>query len=359
MGKNAIVRAVLGVLCFLVAAVGIKGEANGKYLMYMPFKADEKWYCVQGNNSSYTHTGTLKYAYDFNQGSGPNGSTNPAYGRSIVSPVRGVVVDSRTGAPDFSDNEGATPTNNNGWGNTLLIRDDVTGMFVRFAHMRNGSVNLAVGDIVKLGQKIGEIGQSGWSSGPHLHLHMQEGAAGGSQSVQFSFVEGPITEGSWAYSELGLMSFVLDDFSGMSLSHGVKSYIGYMSKGWNIYPTSQPNTSTGDGSYYVKKTVSNPKPWYKCVFTMKSTAFYAVYVKYNCTSKKDTAAQYDFYSYDDPDIETTIYIDQSNCPEHYWQYLVTTLFRADKTYYIKLMPTTKLSYIAADGLQFVKLWPPW
>jgi murein DD-endopeptidase MepM/ murein hydrolase activator NlpD len=41
--------------------------------------------------------------------------------------------------------------------------------------MRNGSVKVKKGDRVKAGEAIGQLGNSGATTGPHLHYHLMDG----------------------------------------------------------------------------------------------------------------------------------------------------------------------------------------
>jgi murein DD-endopeptidase MepM/ murein hydrolase activator NlpD len=47
--------------------------------------------------------------------------------------------------------------------------------FLILAHLRQGSIAVAAGDTVKAGDILGQMGNSGNSSEPHLHLHAQRG----------------------------------------------------------------------------------------------------------------------------------------------------------------------------------------
>ncbi len=55
---------------------------------------------------------------------------------------------------------------------------DIGGGFTAFyAHLQPGSVRVKVGDRVKRGQVLGLVGNSGNSTGPHLHFHIARGAS--------------------------------------------------------------------------------------------------------------------------------------------------------------------------------------
>ena len=45
-------------------------------------------------------------------------------------------------------------------------------VFVLLCHLRQGSLKVGKGDVVKAGQQVGEIGNSGSSIQPHLHLQV-------------------------------------------------------------------------------------------------------------------------------------------------------------------------------------------
>ena len=58
-----------------------------------------------------------------------------------------------------------------GYGNYIDILSD-NGMLQRYAHANNFDVKL--GDIIKEGQKIGRVGSTGRSTGPHIHFEILE-----------------------------------------------------------------------------------------------------------------------------------------------------------------------------------------
>jgi hypothetical protein len=63
-------------------------------------------------------------------------------------------------------------------GNHVII-DHGNGEFSLLAHLRRGSVAVRRGDRVEAGRKMGECGNSGNTSEPHLHYHLQNTAVFG------------------------------------------------------------------------------------------------------------------------------------------------------------------------------------
>lgn len=58
-------------------------------------------------------------------------------------------------------------------GNHVIIRTDHFSALL--AHLRNGSVKVTEGQHVKAGDLIGEVGNSGNTTGPHLHFQLMRG----------------------------------------------------------------------------------------------------------------------------------------------------------------------------------------
>ncbi|WP_091226446.1 M23 family metallopeptidase [Microbacterium sp. 3J1] len=57
-------------------------------------------------------------------------------------------------------------------GNHVVIRS--SGALVLLAHLRSGSVRVEAGQRVRIGERIGECGNSGNSTEPHLHLQVSD-----------------------------------------------------------------------------------------------------------------------------------------------------------------------------------------
>lgn len=339
-------------LFMALVCLGVSTNLNAKdYLVFMPFQNGERWSCPQGNNGQYSHFGKLQYAYDF------TAWQSSSFGKKVYSPVRGVVVDKRDNAPDYMYNDGFYPENNNGWGNTVLLKDYATGKAIRLAHMRQGSIKVELGEHVEVGQQIGEVGQSGFSSEPHLHIHMQNETTNTAdyQSIPFYFVEGPVVTGDLVKSELNAMTFVIDDEEDVSLGNYVSSYNGYYGGPWGTAAMGT-NNMVGKRDYKVKYTAGlKVAPSYYWRFTLNKSGFYYIWVKFFPSGSKDPSAEYRLTC--STVAPTTIYLNQKKLSSDYWYPFVLTYLKAGTEYTIRLKGTTKDTSIVADGVKFQQM--PW
>lgn len=58
-------------------------------------------------------------------------------------------------------------------GNFVMVQGDVGVAF--YAHLRNGSIGVREAQSVAEGAPLGEVGNSGNTTMPHLHLHLMDG----------------------------------------------------------------------------------------------------------------------------------------------------------------------------------------
>ncbi len=68
-----------------------------------------------------------------------------------------------------------------------IVHDD--GTMAVYAHLELESALVGVGDSVRTGQHIADSGNTGFSSGPHLHFVVQRNAGGALVSVPFQFTD--------------------------------------------------------------------------------------------------------------------------------------------------------------------------
>jgi len=92
------------------------------------------------------------------------------FGTPVLAPCNGKVARVEDGVQDMQvpdmDRENIA-------GNYVAV--DCGDFFVVLAHLRQGSIQVSVGDSLDIGDTLGEMGNSGNSSEPHLHVHAQRG----------------------------------------------------------------------------------------------------------------------------------------------------------------------------------------
>ncbi|MHA7264635.1 M23 family metallopeptidase [Arthrobacter sp. TMN-37] len=145
-----------------------------------------------------------------------------AWGRPVLAPGDGVVVGVHDGEPDHAARRsqlallpyalGQPARLRRGVpavaGNSVVIALRHWGAYAAVAHLRAGSIEVAVGDEVVTGQRIGGCGNSGNSTQPHVHLqvmdHPDAAIARGVPLAFRRFREWPGGPGSSRIREFGL-----------------------------------------------------------------------------------------------------------------------------------------------------------
>ena len=157
-----------------------------------------------------------------------------SYGEPLIAAADGIVVVARDGAADAPppDDPPAPPLAGLP-GNHVILRIG-PGIHLLYAHMKPGSVRVRVGERVRRGEVLGQLGNSGASATPHLHMQVQIGSSFVSDGLPFVFDRfqflGQITDTFWD-GDLGLrpngqLTFVPSPESGtrrreMPLNHNV------------------------------------------------------------------------------------------------------------------------------------------
>ena len=139
---------------------------------------------VDKSNSHSWSIITQRYAYDFyvtddqgksHQGDGKRLEGYYAFGRAVLAPADGTVIEVRDDVRD-------SPHSGTGWidwrtrdfrGNYIVIKHDEWA-YSLIAHLKQGSCKVKEGDCVQRGQVIGVCGNSGHSTEPHIHFHLQD-----------------------------------------------------------------------------------------------------------------------------------------------------------------------------------------
>ncbi|GEM_PF-4015559 len=151
--------------------------------MSLPFSG--YWTIVNGGvDRSTSHSWNLitqRYAYDFvfdgkgGQKEGGKASGYPGFGQDVLAPADGTVIKVRTNIRDYAYAQTGVIDimTRDMRGNYLIIRH-AEHVYSFIAHLKRNSCTVKPGDKVKRGQIIGQCGNSGHSTEPHIHFHVQD-----------------------------------------------------------------------------------------------------------------------------------------------------------------------------------------
>ncbi|GAB3667350.1 M23 family metallopeptidase [Halopiger thermotolerans] len=145
------------------------------------------WTVVNGSpDREYSHSWgilTQRYAYDFvitdEDGRTTAGERGPpeeyyCFGEPVLAPADGVVVSTRNDHRDYHRTNGwMDPLQRSILGNHVII-DHENGEYSVLAHLQRGSVAVESGERVERGQQVARCGNSGNTTEPHLHFHLQD-----------------------------------------------------------------------------------------------------------------------------------------------------------------------------------------
>lgn len=148
--------------------------------LHLPFKGD--WYVFWGGmdieQNYHAAAADQRFAYDFVQhvdgvshsGDGSKLSDYYCWDEPILAPAKGTVVTVVDGLPDQAI---GTANPQSPAGNHVMI-DLGHDEYALIAHLQQGSVAVEAGEHVEAGQTLGRCGNSGNTSEPHLHFHLQD-----------------------------------------------------------------------------------------------------------------------------------------------------------------------------------------
>ncbi len=118
-------------------------------------------------------------------------------GRDVHAAATGVVVATNDG--EFDRCTSGTCSGGGGFGNYVYLAHS-NGAETIYGHLRQGTVAVAVGDEVLCGDYLGQMGSSGYSTGPHLHFQVNDPTGTAIDPFEGSCDVGPsqwVSQGVW------------------------------------------------------------------------------------------------------------------------------------------------------------------
>lgn len=153
---------------------------RSKTKLILPFK--DTWNVVWGGDTKelnyHVESEAQKNAFDIlildktGKSYKTDGKANEdyfAFGREIIAPCNGKIVLVVDGV---KDNIVGEMNSFNIGGNTIIMKTE-NNEYLVFCHFKHQSIKLKEGQLIKQGQLLGLCGNSGHSSEPHLHFHIQ------------------------------------------------------------------------------------------------------------------------------------------------------------------------------------------
>jgi murein DD-endopeptidase MepM/ murein hydrolase activator NlpD len=127
---------------------------DDNYVYSLPYAAGQAYLVTQAANGTFSHTGAEQYAIDWKM---PEGTP-------VLAARGGVVV----GIKDNSGEGGSNRKFENSANYVLIQHSD--GTIGNYAHLLKNGSRVNLGQTVAVGTILGLSGNTGFSSGPHLHF---------------------------------------------------------------------------------------------------------------------------------------------------------------------------------------------
>lgn len=112
----------------------------------------------------------------FYAGDGTRNEDHFAFGAELLAVADGTVAFVRDGMPEETPFAPSTSLRQPlDYGDNEVVLELAPGVFAFFAHLQPGSIRVQIGDIVKTGEVLGLLGNTGNTDAAHLHFQLADG----------------------------------------------------------------------------------------------------------------------------------------------------------------------------------------
>jgi murein DD-endopeptidase MepM/ murein hydrolase activator NlpD len=153
---------------------------DDSFVYALPYAPGSTFKVTQGYDGGFSHKGSNKYAVDWKM----------PVGTPVYATRGGIVVKVK----DDSD-RGGSDIKYDSFNNYILIRHE-DGTLGHYCHLQKSGVKVRVGQEVRTGDCIAKSGNTGFSSGPHLHFSVYKTKNGKQrESIPVKFATGDAPSG--------------------------------------------------------------------------------------------------------------------------------------------------------------------
>lgn len=145
----------------LDGAVTVLWGGDTPQLNYHVGSPNQRWaYDLIVTKEGKSHKGVGYSIYDYY-----------VYDQPVLAPANGIVKMVTDGEPDMP--VGIRSRRPYPGGNSIVIEVS-SGQYLFLGHLKPGSIRVRSGDQVNKGQELARVGNSGKTTAPHLHIHLQD-----------------------------------------------------------------------------------------------------------------------------------------------------------------------------------------
>ncbi len=150
------------------SGIGVMGCCDGTHRFILAEDAD-LFYAQRFATDFLQVKGASTY-----RGDPSNNENYYIFGDDVLAVASGTIVDARDGAVENVPTEPLPPADIESAPGNYIVQALDTGEYALYAHLRQNSVLVHVGERVGRGSVLGRVGNTGNSDEPHLHFHLMD-----------------------------------------------------------------------------------------------------------------------------------------------------------------------------------------